>query len=308
MNKIWVISDVAESAYELISKAQKIGGHITAYLVGDQETAQHAIQYGADMVKLMQLPANTLWEQYCTILAAEAQELKPELILVHAGKRGKALAAQLAAKLDCACVSECKQLELVADRLVMQRIIYGGLANVEIECGLYPVIVTVSAHTFAKDIPREGRTGAIVQLECPQAGNLQLLERKEKAAATVNLAEASVVVGVGRGFAEKATLGLADELSKLLGGEVGCTRPLAEDLHWLPEERYIGISGQQIKPDLYLCAGVSGQIQHVYGIREAKVIAAVNNNEQAPIFQVSDYYIVGDLEEVIPALLAALQS
>jgi electron transfer flavoprotein alpha subunit len=308
MKKIWVIADVPETAFELLSKARQFGTQITAYLAGDQETAVQALSYGADVVKLMKLPSHTVWEQYSALLAQEAQAVQPELILVNASSRGKDLAAQLAAKLDCPCCSECKKLEQADGNLAMQRIVYGGLANKEIESHVFPFVLTVSAGTFQKDEPEEGRSGEVTSLALPEQSPIQLLERKPKAASTVNLKEASVVVGVGRGVADPKMLESAGELAKLLGGELGCTRPLAEDLKWLPEERYIGISGQQIKPQLYLGAGVSGQIQHVYGIRDSKVIAAINNNENAPIFQVSDYYIVGNLEEVIPALMTALQS
>jgi electron transfer flavoprotein alpha subunit len=308
MNKIWVISDQPDSGFELICKAREFEGQISAYLAGDQKTGEEAVSYGANVVGLMQLPENTPWEQYYTVLAAAAAGEQPELILVNASKRGKTLAALLAAKLDCPCVSECQTMELADGQLVLQRIVYGGLANKEIKCKSYPVVVTVTPHTFEKQDSLANHKGEILELAPPEAGNMTLVERKGRDASSVNLAEANVVIGVGRGFADQDTLGLAEQLAQALQGEIGCTRPISEDFKWLPEESYIGISGQQIKPDLYLCAGVSGQIQHVYGIRDAKVVVSINNNENAPIFKVSDYYIVGDLEEVIPALLAALNS
>lgn len=306
MDKIWVISDQAESAYELITKAREFGGQITAFVVGDQAVAEQAFKYGADSVKLMPMPQNTVWEQYFPLVAAEANAQQPELVLVNASRRGKTLAAQLAAKLDCACVSECQKMQVVDNQLVLQRIIYGGLASKEIKCSTYPLVVTVAPHTFEKQ-EGEGKSGEVSELALPDAGNIALVERKEKAGSSVNLAEASVVIGVGRGFADENALKHAENLAQELNAELGCTRPISEDMKWLPEERYIGISGQQIKPDLYLCAGVSGQIQHVYGIRDSKVVVAINNNENAPIFKVSDYYIVGDLEEVLPALISAVK-
>lgn len=308
MNRIWVISDQPESAFELISKAREFQAPITAYIVGDQATGEQAVSYGANVVKLMHLPENTVWEQYFTVLAGEAADQNPELILVNATKRGKTLAALLAAKLDCPCVSECQKMEMVDGQLQLQRIVYGGLANKDIKCNAYPLVVTVAPHTFDKQEPVEGQTGEILELGLPEAGNMALVERKGKDGASVDLSEANVVIGVGRGFADQDTLKLAEELAQVLGAEIGCTRPISEDLKWLPEERYIGISGQQIRSDLYLCAGISGQIQHVYGIRDAKVVVAINNNENAPIFKVSDYYLVGDLEEAIPALITALKS
>lgn len=307
MNKLWVISDQQESAFELIGKAREFQGHITAYLVGDRAAGEAAVGYGAHSVKLMRLPENTVWEQYFDMLCAEAAAEQPELVLVNATKRGKTLAALLAAKLDCPCVSECQKMEPVEGGLRLQRIIYGGLANKTIQCRAYPVVVTVAPHTFEKQEPPAGHSGEVVELPLPEAGGITLIERKGKDASSVNLAEAKVVVGVGRGFTEESQLRLAEQLAQALGAEIGCTRPISEDFKWLPEERYIGISGQQIRPDLYLCAGVSGQVQHVYGVRDAKVVVSINNNENAPIFKVSDYYLVADLNEAIPAIMAALQ-
>jgi electron transfer flavoprotein alpha subunit len=107
---------------------------------------------------------------------------------------------------------------------------------------------------------------------------------------------------------KKEDIGLVKELADVLGGEVACSRPIAEELHWLPEEVYLGISGKKVKPDLYVGVGISGQIQHVTGIRDSKVIFAINRDENAPIFEAADYGIVGDLYQVVPKLVEELKS
>lgn len=312
MTKFWIISDVAETSYELLGKARELLGDqegiITVYLIGNETTGQEAIGYGADLVKLMELPPDTTWEQYAPVLVQEAQASQPEMILVGATRRGKDLAAQLAALLDSPCVTECKSIEYDDGKVILKRIIYGGLAEKIIECCQFPVIATVASRTFekwtAKDASREG---TIEKLDLPAGDNVQVVERRSKPQEAVNIKDASIVVGVGRGFSEQDELKMAEELAKVLGGEVACSRPIAEDLHWLPEDRYIGISGQIIKPNVYIAAGISGQVQHVYGIRDAKTIIAIDKNENAPIFQVADYYIVGDLKEVLPALTEAVK-
>ena len=134
-----------------------------------------------------------------------------------------------------------------------------------------------------------------------------MIERVPKEKKAVNLADAELVIGVGRGFAEESEIGLALELAEALGAEVACSRPIAEFFKWLPEDRYVGISGQVIKPRLYLAVGISGQVQHLYGIRDARTVAAVNKDENAPIFQAADYVLVGDLKEALPALLASVR-
>jgi len=151
------------------------------------------------------------------------------------------------------------------------------------------------------------RNGAVRVLPAPPPSAVQVIERKPKPQQAGSITEARVVIGVGRGFEKAQDLNLARELADVLGGEIGCTRPLSAELHWLSEELCIGLSGLQIKPELYMGLGVSGQIQHTTGIRNAKWICAVNSDENAPIFGVADFGIVGDLYDVIPKLLAELK-
>jgi electron transfer flavoprotein alpha subunit len=122
-----------------------------------------------------------------------------------------------------------------------------------------------------------------------------------------DIAESRVLICVGRGVEKKEDVALARQLADVLNGEVACTRPIAEEYHWLAEELCIGLSGVQVKPDLYLGLGVSGQVQHLTGIRNAKVIAAVNKDENAPIFKAADFGIVGDLYDVVPKLITELK-
>ena len=136
---------------------------------------------------------------------------------------------------------------------------------------------------------------------------VKVLERKVKTREAKDINEARVVVSVGRGIEKKEDLAIARELADVLGGEIGCTRPISEEMHWLPEELCIGLSGVQIKPDLYVGLGISGQIQHVTGIRNARVICAINKDENAPIFGVADFGIVGDLYSVVPKLIQELK-
>ena len=136
---------------------------------------------------------------------------------------------------------------------------------------------------------KDSSSPEISELTLPVESKVKVIERRPKAQESVNINDAQVVVGVGRGFSQESELQIAEDLAQALNGVVACSRPIAEDLHWLPEDRYIGISGQVIKPNLYLAAGISGQVQHVYGIRDAKTIVAIDKNENAPIFQVADY-------------------
>nr|WP_295970682.1 electron transfer flavoprotein subunit alpha/FixB family protein [uncultured Bacillus sp.] len=307
MENIWVIADVAEHAYGLITKAVAIGGNVTAYINGDQAEAEECLAYGATSVKLIPIPEHTSWEKYAFELAAEAEQTRPEFVLVSATRRGKTLAGYLGGLIDSPVVAESKKIEISGDTVSMSRTIYGGLAEKELEVRGQTVIVSVVPGTFDKVKTLAPGSGKVTILTA-KAGKAAVVERKAKEAASINLKESEVVIGVGRGFGSKENVKYAEELAALLGGEIGCSRPVTEDFHWFPEEQYIGISGQVIKPNLYLCAGVSGQIQHVYGIKDSKTIVAIDKNENAPIFKSADYYIVGDLKEVLQELISALKA
>ena len=137
--------------------------------------------------------------------------------------------------------------------------------------------------------------------------NTRLVETKPKTAKGVKLSDAAVIVSFGRGVRKKEDMTIVEELAKTIGGVIGCSRPIAEDLRWLPEDQYVGLSGQKVNPKLYLALGISGQIQHLTGIRNSRIIVAVNNDPKAPIFEYSDYNIVADLYQMVPALIDAVK-
>lgn len=310
MSKIWVVSDTAETGYQLISKAMELGEEITAYLNADSDGTANAYKYGAKRAVSIRLPENALWEQYAPKLAEEAEKESPQLILVSASKRGKTLAACLGGLLDLPVMTEIKSIENTSGTVSFKRTVYGGLAEKEMEItDGGPVIVSIAPGTYEKKESDQSVDGnrAVDQLPLPPVSGLTVIERTKKKDKTIHLNESKTVVGVGRGFGKKENMKYAEELAQALNGDIACSRPVTEDFHWLPEEQYVGISGQIIKPDLYIAAGISGQVQHVYGVRDAKTIVAINKDENAPIFDVADYYIVGNLEKVIPEIVQALE-
>lgn len=141
----------------------------------------------------------------------------------------------------------------------------------------------------------------------PSVPRTKIIERQKKSLGQANIEDAERIVGVGRGIVKKEDLALIAELARHIRAEIGCTRPLAADFGWLTEDRIIGLSGKKSKPKFYLALGVSGQIQHTVGIRDAKVIAAIDKNKDAPIFRMTDYGIVGDLYEYVPLIIKRLK-
>jgi electron transfer flavoprotein alpha subunit len=165
-------------------------------------------------------------------------------------------------------------------------------------------VVTVSPRRFQKEV--NPRTVLVESPVAPTPGRVKVLERKQDPISDVNVSEADVVLCVGRGLAKQEDLALIEELAESIGGVIGCTRPISEDYSWLPTDRYIGLSGQKVQPKLYIALGSSGQIQHIAGCRDAKTIVAIDKDESAPIWEASDYGIVGDLYEIVPALIQEL--
>jgi electron transfer flavoprotein alpha subunit len=235
-------------------------------------------------------------------LAAAAKSTGATLVLVGATKKGRDVGPRLAAHLDWPFAAEAQSVSGGAAWTV-ERMVLSGNSKATYTMGANAVC-TVPAKTFEAGAAPAGKANA----SGIPASAVKLVAKKEGKHSSFDLSSAPVVVGVGRGFKQQADLKLAEDLAKAFaGGAVGCSRPIAADLKWLGEEHWIGLSGHQIKPKAYLACGISGQIQHIAGIRGAKLIVAINTNKDAPIFQVADYGVVGDLYQVLPKLVAALK-
>ncbi|MDR2162196.1 MAG: electron transfer flavoprotein subunit alpha/FixB family protein [Desulfovibrio sp.] len=307
MRDIWVIAEDLPWAAVLIAGAQTISkeANIVAFINGDEAAAKGAIAHGASSAFSLPLPPAAMWEGYTPALAEKAKTDKPALILLSTSRRCRNVAGMLAGLLDAPCFSEGKGISLSGDSVSGNTMVFGGLAAKNSSTTAQTVLVTMGAKDFEPTPADASRSGAVGTLPIC-SGAPAVVARKPKEAQSVNIGEAARVVSVGRGFSDPADLEHARTLAKALGAEVACSRPIAEFFKWMPEECYVGISGQQIKPQLYLAIGISGQAQHLYGVRDAKTIVAVNKDPEALFHQNSDYYIVGDWKEVIPALLKAV--
>lgn len=299
MAGIYIYSDKTNLAAELISFAKQTG-KTTIALTFSEEAANELALKGADKVYLVK--ADTLIENYSKATAAFLKEEGAELFMVGATARGRDFAARVAGYLDCGMASDVSSLNFANGSITCERMMYGGaVVRSEVLSGLS--VVTVPAGKF------EAGSGSceITTLELEADTRVCLVERKPIVKEGTDLSLADRVVCVGMGLEKAEDIEMAKQLAAVLGAEIGCTRGIAEERHWLPVERYIGISGVVIKPQLYLSMGVSGQVQHVFGVREAKLIVAIDINEKAPIFRSADYGIVGDMYEIVPLLTAALK-
>lgn len=305
MRDIWIVAENSAWAAVMVAGAKTVSADaaITAFVNGDEAAAKEAVACGASSAFSLPLPADAMWEGYAAPLAEKAKADKPALILVSASKRGRDVAAQVAALIDAPLFTDGKSITVEGEGVTAQTMIYGGAANKVAATAAATVLVTVGAKDYDPAPADASRSGAVASM-APAAGP-KVTARRPRPAQTVNLGEAAKVVGVGRGFAEASELAAARDLAASIGAEVACSRPIAEFFKWMPEECYVGISGQVLKPDLYLAVGISGQAQHVFGVRDAKTIVSVNKDAECPMNQNADYYIVGDWKEVIPALIAA---
>jgi len=313
---VWVYSENLELAEEMLNKAielaSKLNTEVSAVLIGHEvkDHANELVSYGANKVYVVDNPAlkNFQSEAYLGALTTLVKEHKPDILLIGSTRKGRELAARLATRLELGCVPDCTNLSLDEQgHLLAERVVYGGNGSATHVFHVKPQIACVPLRTFEKPLKTEPKgniidTG-ITQFDTPKT---ETIDVKPVETGAVKVEEAKVVIVGGRGVEKKEDFKLLQNLCYVLGGQVGWTRPLAEDRKWF-EGDWIGLSGHKIKPVLYISCGVSGVIQHVAGIRDSQVIVAINKDPEAPIFEMADYVVIGDLYEIVPALEAALK-
>jgi electron transfer flavoprotein alpha subunit len=272
----------------------------------DDEACKQSRTKAQSLGQLISIDRTQLPDQDTATIAAGLHKVVTEkgidLVIIGATKLTRDIGPRLAALLDWPFAGEVQSLEREGDGWTVSRMVLSGNSLATYRMGPKAVVTAIPG-TFEADGDPEGEK---VVLSAP-ASKVKITGTTGEEAGDFDLGSADYVVGVGRGFKNKDDLKMAEALAKALpGGAVGCSRPIAADLKWLGEEHWIGLSGHQIRPKIYFACGVSGQIQHVAGIRGAKLIVAINTNKDAPIFQVADYGIVGDLYKVLPKLAERL--
>ncbi|MDA4115483.1 MAG: electron transfer flavoprotein subunit alpha/FixB family protein [Thaumarchaeota archaeon] len=225
-------------------------------------------------------------------------------LLIAETRFGTIVAAKVAARLRVGSLGKGKKLRVDEGRLVIERDVYGGRFTATVASRLPCVaVVQAGAYEAADASPGPAESVAVTVGEPKVA----ITQTKQGQQGEAGIKSALKIVSAGRGFARKEDLVIAQDLASALGASLGCSRPLSSDLGWMGEEAHIGLTGAYVHPQLYVAIGISGQLQHVAGIKDSKVIVAINKDAHAPIFQVADYGIVGDLYEVVPALTKALK-
>lgn len=302
MSDAWIIVTEEKQASALAAVAKGLDGKVTAAVIGPRALAEIAATAGPDTVKWIETAAGRPAEAYAASVAAMIATASPKAVVASVTPEGRTLAGAAAAALGAAVIPGGLTLSTRGDKTVVERANLDGKVIETIETA-GPVV------TFHAGDDVVGASSAPVPIEAVSIGDTAdiRIEKTEPAAgADAGITKAAVVVSVGRGLKKKEDLAIIRDLAAALGGEIGCSMPVADDLGWVEKERYVGRSGQHISPRLYLAVGIQGAPQHLEGIRGAKIVVGINNDPDAPIFKAADYGIVGDLYEVVPALRAAL--
>jgi electron transfer flavoprotein alpha subunit len=301
MSGIFIYSERLDIASELITFARE-AGKPAVLLALSADAAQSAKNLGADKVYYLK-GESPLAESYALAVAQLLQKQGSELFAVGATASGRDLAARTAGYLDCAMVSDVLSVSCADGQIQTERMMYGGaVLQRETLSGLS--VITVPPGKFESSPPGLAEVEVVEVSSDPR---VRLVETAPIVRQGTDLSKAERVVCIGLGMEKKEDMKIALELAEVLGAELGCSRGIAEERHWLPVEQYIGISGAIVKPQLYISMGISGQVQHTVGIRDARLIVAIDLNDKAPIFKAADYGIVGDMNQVVPMLTEAIK-
>jgi electron transfer flavoprotein alpha subunit len=319
---VWVVAEILggklhSAAHELLGKsvelADQLHGDVVGVLIGAHH-ADHAAElaaYGADRVLLLEGPQLTDYsvEGYANALARAIQQAQPFAVLIPATTKGRDFAPRVAARLQLGLTGDAIGLEIDGqERLVQLKPAFGGNIVAPILSKTFPQMATVRPGMLDAMQPDWTRQPSLQRLELPDVGPIRtqtVHATQEVDASATSLEEADIVVGVGTGLGRRENVKLARELAEVLGAAIGATRRVT-DANWLPRQHQIGLTGKAVAPKLYFALGVRGVMNHTIGIQRAQTIVALNNDPEAPIFQVANYGIVGDCLQLIPALTQAL--
>ncbi len=315
MKKIFVLvehrqGEIRDITYELLTKgrdlASKLNGELTALLLGDN-TSQFTEKLKSCAHHILTVEQAILQnfnaESYQLVLSEIIKKESPWLTLIGNTASGMDLAPALAQELGTPFTTDCVEIEIENDELIPTRQMYGGKLDAKYKMQKADsYILTIRQAAFPQE--SANLNADVVSFTSPltqEPDYRKFVEYLEAAIGEVDITKADIVIGVGRGIKEQENLKILEELADSLGGVLACSRPIV-DAGWLPKDRQIGSSGKTIKPKLYIAIGISGQFQHITGMKGADTIFAINKDPNAPIFNEADYGIVDDLFKIVPVI------
>ena len=323
-----VDNEISSIAFELIGKAKELaadlGTDVTAVLLGHNvgNLVDSLAEYGADKVIVVDDPELETYrtEPYAHALASVINEYKPEIMLVGATAIGRDLGPTVSARVKTGLTADCTMLEIgdfplsvpegkedtqKHGQLLMTRPAFGGNTIATIACpDNRPQMATVRPGVMQKIAKIEGAKANVEEFNpgfTPDNKYVEIMEVVKSVSEMVDIMDAKILVSGGRGVGSAENFKILEDLAEALGGEVSCSRAVVDN-GWKPKDLQVGQTGKTVRPQVYFAIGISGAIQHVAGMEESDLIIAINKDETAPIFDVADYGIVGDLNKIVPEL------
>lgn len=327
-----VDGEISPIAYELLGKAKDLAADldtdVTAVLLGSnvKALADSLAQYGADRIIVVDSPVLEIYrtEPYTQALAAVINEYKPDIMLVGATAIGRDLGPRVSARVGTGLTADCTQLEIgdfplnplpnkeqKHNQLLMTRPAFGGNTIATIACpDNRPQMATVRPGVMQKIDPIEGAKAEVVEFNPELKENncyVEILDVVKEVTEVADIQDAKILVSGGRGVGSKENFKILQDLADAVGGTVSCSRAVVDN-GWMPKDLQVGQTGKTVRPTVYFAIGISGAIQHTAGMEESDIIIAINKDESAPIFDVADYGIVGDLNKIVPLITEAVKA
>ena len=327
-----VDNEISSIAFELLGKAKDLAKdlntEVTAVLLGSgiKGLADQLAEYGADKVIVVDDPElkDYRTEPYAHALSSVINKYKPEIMLVGATAIGRDLGPRVSARVATGLTADCTVLEIgdfplqavpgqeqLHNQLLMTRPAFGGNTIATIACPYNrPQMATVRAGVMQKIAPIKGAKAVVEEFNpgfTPDNKYVEILDIVKAVTETVDIMDAKILVSGGRGVGSPENFKILEDLAAVLGGTVSCSRAVV-DSGWKPKDLQVGQTGKTVRPNVYFAIGISGAIQHVAGMEESDIIIAINKDADAPIFDVADYGVVGDLNKIVPKLTEALKA
>ncbi len=326
-----VDNELSGIAFELLGKAKELAKDlntdVTAILLGSgiKGLADQLAEYGADKVIVVDDPELKEYrtEPYAHAVSSVINEYKPEIVLVGATAIGRDLGPRVSARVATGLTADCTVLEIgdfplnpipgqeqKHNQLLMTRPAFGGNTIATIACpDNRPQMATVRPGVMQKIDPVQGAKAEVIEYNpgfTPNNKYVEIMEVVKEISNTVDIMDAKILVSGGRGVGSKENFQILQDLADAIGGTVSCSRAVVDN-GWMPKELQVGQTGKTVRPNVYFAIGISGAIQHAAGMEESDIIVAINKDETAPIFDIADYGVVGDLNKIVPKLTEELK-
>lgn len=305
MAGIIVYSNNTTAVLELLTVAKLIGEDTRTICINNDSQAHELAEAGAQVYKINNAVNISDCGAVADILCQVATKFDAETVLLSSDRRGKELAGRIAQKLKAGCLTDIKAINVNGSKVECARNALGGATIATQIIISEKQVLAISPKSFTQK--EKGTGGSLNDLAVVHESRVHLVERTEKSKDSVNIEAAEVLVAVGFGVENESDLPGIQSITDRLGGVVGCSKPVATDRKWFSEDRIIGLSGKICKPDLAFLLGVSGQVQFTVGVRDARLLISINNDENAPANKMADYFMVADLNEILPELQKALE-